>query len=95
MAKAGAKTKRATDGTKPKKIASAKAVRAKAGVKKTAKGGKPVARTAKKAVSGGTEAKEAARFSCEVCGLVVRVDEWGDINVVNLVCCGEQMGPVE
>ena len=55
---------------------------------------KPAAKTAKKTAPRKTQAPaETSRYGCEVCGLVVSVDEWGDMNFVNLVCCGEQMKP--
>ena len=92
MAQAKAAAKKTTGGAKAKRTAARKTDRPQA-VKTAAKGGKPVARAAKKTVSRKKAAKQEVRYGCEVCGLVVRVDEWGDMNIVNLVCCGEQMGP--
>ncbi len=36
--------------------------------------------------------KKGARYSCQVCGLAVRVDSaCGCVDTCDIVCCGEQM----
>ncbi|MDA8326069.1 MAG: hypothetical protein M0033_07610 [Nitrospiraceae bacterium] len=62
-------------------------------VKAPSKTRKPAAKTAKRTAPGKAAAAKTPRYGCEVCGLVVSVDEWGEMNIVNLVCCGEQMQP--
>ena len=60
---------------------------AKAAAKKTAvkKSVKPVGKKKK-------EVKKGDKYSCDVCGLVVSVDEaCGCIDTCDIICCGEQM----
>ncbi|MDA8085869.1 MAG: hypothetical protein M0Z75_04140 [Nitrospiraceae bacterium] len=97
--KAGAKgakaprTKAAAKKTTTKK--PAKAVKASAARPAKAVAKRPAAKAAKRAAPRQAAAsQEAGRYGCEVCGLMVSVDEWGEMNVVNLICCGEQMQPV-
>ena len=63
----------------------AKAAPKKAAKPATAKATKP-AKTGKKKVRSGD------RYSCEVCGLVVSVDEaCGCVDACDVICCGQQM----
>ncbi len=90
-------------GEKGAKAPQKKAAATRAAAKKPAKAVKAAARPAKTAAKtkrpaarkpAGSAAPKEARYGCEVCGLMVTVDEWGDMNMVNIVCCGEQMQPV-
>lgn len=46
---------------------------------------------AKKRVKKTTKAKRS-RYACEVCGLVVTVDNiCGCVDACDIICCGEQM----
>jgi len=59
----------------------------KAAAKKTAvkKSVKPVSKKKK-------EVKKGDKYSCDVCGLVVSVDEaCGCVDTCDIMCCGEQM----
>jgi transcription initiation factor IIE alpha subunit len=50
------------------------------------------ATTAKKAPARAKKAAEGNQYSCEVCGLVVTVDEaCGCVDTCDIVCCGEPM----
>jgi len=87
MAKAPAKGKGAAAKAPTKKAA-------KPAVPKAAKtGGKPAAAKAKKpGRAGKTKVKQGDRFACDVCGLVVSVDEvCGCVDACDIICCGEQM----
>jgi len=95
MAKVAPKGKETAAKAAPKKAAKAAAPKtAKAAAPKTAKAAaKPAAakatkpaRTAKKKVKSGD------RYACEVCGLVVSVDEaCGCVDACDIICCGEEM----
>jgi rubrerythrin len=63
-------------------------VASKAAAKPAAKKAAGPARGSKKKVKAGE------RYSCEVCGLVVSVDEvCGCVDACDIICCGEQMRP--
>lgn len=48
----------------------------------------------KKSVKKTAKAKKANRYSCNVCGLVVSVDNvCGCVDACDIVCCGEEMKP--
>ncbi len=80
-----------TSAKRPAKAVKAAAARpAKTAAKRPA-ARKPAARAAARQAAA---ASKEARYGCEVCGLMVTVDEWGDMDMVNIVCCGEQMQPV-
>ena len=63
---------------------------AKAPPKKAAK---PAAAKAKKpAKTSKKKVKQGDRYSCDICGLVVSVDEaCGCVDACDIICCGEQM----
>ena len=87
MAKAPSKGKEAVAKAPPKKAA-------KPAVPKTAKTAtKPVAAKATKpAKTGKKKVKAGDQYSCEVCGLVVSVDEaCGCVDACDIICCGEEM----
>ncbi len=86
--KAGAKKEKASGAAKPKKTAARRPAKAVKSPSKTSR--KPAA---KRAAPRKEAAAEVSRYGCEDCGLVVSIDEWGDMNIVNLVCCGKQMQP--
>lgn len=55
---------------------------------------KPAAKTAKKKVAKKVSKKVAkgSKYECEVCGLVVSVNETcGCVETCDIICCGEQM----
>lgn len=53
---------------------------------------KTVARKTTKAVSKKKVAKKGDKYVCDVCGLVVSVDNaCGCVESCDLICCGEQM----
>ena len=86
MAKVASKAKKTTAKASPKAAkapaAKAPAKAAKAAPKKTA------ARSGKKVVKGD-------QYSCEVCGLVVSVDETcGCVDACDIICCGQEMEAV-
>ena len=98
MAQKKTGAKKADGRVKSRKTASAKTAPARAAKRKAAaKAVKPAAKAVKRVVSRKAAVKDKnkkiSRYGCEVCGLVVSVDEWGDMDVVNLVCCGGQMQP--
>ena len=82
---------------KPKKAAAKKTTVKKATAKKvTAKKTTLKKTTAKKTVKpSGRKKKEVApgdKYSCNVCGLIVSVDEEsGFVETCDIICCGEQM----
>jgi hypothetical protein len=84
MAKATPKTK------KPAVKAAPKAAKAAA---------KPAAKAVKKTPVKGAKAKagkvkKGDRLSCQVCGLVVSIDELcGCVDACDIICCGEEMQP--
>ena len=87
MAKAPAK-KRATAAKTPAKKAAKTAApkAAKAAAKPAAARAKKPARARKGKVTKGD------RYACDVCGLVVSVDEiCGCVDACDIICCGEQM----
>ncbi|MBM2831175.1 MAG: hypothetical protein HW414_227 [Dehalococcoidia bacterium] len=58
----------------------------------------PAAAAAKKKAAAPAKAgaSKGAKYSCEVCGLVVTVDEvCGCVDVCDIVCCGETMAPAK
>jgi len=64
---------------------------AKTAPKKAGKQAKPAAAKATKRAKTG-KVKKGDRYSCDVCGLVVSVDEaCGCIEPYDIVCCGQQM----
>ncbi len=89
-------SKGAKEAPKPVKKATPKA--AKPVAKTAAAAAKPAAKTAK-APSKTAKAKKAKagrgeKLYCEVCGLVVSVDETcGCVEVCDIVCCGQDMQP--
>jgi len=94
MAKVAPKGKETAAKAAPKKTAKAAAPRTAKAAPRTAKAAaKPAAakatkpaRTAKKKVKSGD------RYACEVCGLVVSVDEaCGCVDACDIICCGEEM----
>ncbi len=87
MAKVAPKGKETAAKAAPKKTAKAAAPRtAKAAAKPAAAKATKPARTAKKKVKSGD------RYACEVCGLVVSVDEaCGCVDACDIICCGEEM----
>jgi len=49
---------------------------------------------AKKGVKKIAGVKKGARYTCEVCGLVVRIDNvCGCVETCDIICCGKQMAP--
>lgn len=47
---------------------------------------------AKKNVHKKTKTKKGARYSCDVCGLAVTVDNiCGCIDACDIICCGQEM----
>jgi hypothetical protein len=93
MAKAPLKGKEPAAKAAPKKAAEP-------GMPKTAKtAAKPVApkKTAQPAAAKPTKSakktvKRGDRYSCEVCGLIVSVDEaCGCVEACDIICCGAQM----
>ena len=86
MAKAPVKGKKAVKAA-PKKAAKRAAPKtAKAGAKPAAAKVTKPAKTSKKKVKPGDQ------YSCEVCGIVVSVDEaCGCVEPYDIVCCGQQM----
>jgi hypothetical protein len=77
---------------KPRKVAAKKTTVKKATAKKTSL----KKTTAKKMVKpAGRKKKEVTpgdKYSCNVCGLIVSVDEEsGFIETCDIICCGEQM----
>ena len=87
MAKAPSKGKKAAIKVAPKKAAKPAAPKtARAAVKPAAAKATKPAKTSKKKV------KQGDRYSCEVCGIVVSVDEaCGCVEPYDIVCCGQQM----
>ena len=87
MAKAPTKGKKVAAKAAPKKAAKPVAAKtAKAGAKPAAAKATKPAKMSKKKVKPGDQ------YSCEVCGLVVSVDEaCGCVEPYNIVCCGQQM----
>jgi hypothetical protein len=84
MAKAPSKGKEAVAKAPPKK--AAKPAAPKAAAKPAAAKAKKPAKTSKKKV------KQGDRYSCDVCGLVVSVDEaCGCVDACDIICCGQQM----
>jgi hypothetical protein len=84
MAKAPSKGKEAVAKAPPKK--AAKPAAPKAAAKPAAAKAKKPAKTSKKKV------KQGDRYSCDICGLVVSVDEaCGCVDAFDIICCGEQM----
>ena len=87
MAKAPSKGKETVAKAPPKKAAKPTAPKtAKAGAKPAAAKATKPAKTNKKKV------KQGDRYSCDVCGLVVSVDEaCGCVDACDIICCGQQM----
>jgi hypothetical protein len=87
MAKAPSKGKEAVTKAPPKKAAKPAAPKTvKAAAKPVAAKATKPAKTSKKKV------KQGDRYSCEVCGIVVSVDEaCGCVEPYNIICCGQQM----
>ena len=87
MAKMPAKGKAAAAKTPAKKAAKPPVPKAaKAAAKPAAAKAKKPARAGKKKVNQGN------RYACDVCGLVVSVDEaCGCVDACDIICCGEQM----
>jgi hypothetical protein len=84
MAKAPSKGKETVAKAPPKK--AAKPAASKAAAKPVAAKAKKPAKTSKKKV------KQGDRYSCDVCGLVVSVDEaCGCVDACDIICCGQQM----
>jgi hypothetical protein len=84
MAKAPSKGKETVAKAPPKK--AAKPAAPKAAAKPAAAKAKKPAKTSKKKV------KQGDRYSCDVCGLVVSVDEaCGCVDACDIICCGQQM----
>ena len=84
MAKAPSKGKETVAKAPPKK--AAKPAASKAAAKPVAAKAKKPAKTSKKKV------KQGDRYSCDVCGLVVSVDEaCGCVDACDIICCGEEM----
>ena len=74
-------------------VASKKETVAKTAPKKAAQ---PAANTAKATAKptkiGKKKVKPGDQYSCEVCGLVVSVDEaCGCVETCDIICCGEEM----
>ena len=87
MAKVPPKGKETVAKAAPKKAAKPVIPRAaKAAAKPAAAKATKPAKTGKKKVRSGD------RYSCEVCGLVVSVDEaCGCVDTCDVICCGQQM----
>jgi hypothetical protein len=86
MAKAPSKGKEAVAKAPPKKAAKPAAPKA---AKAAAK---PAAAKATKPAKTGEKVRAGDQYSCEVCGLVVSVDEaCGCVDACDIVCCGQQM----
>ena len=87
MAKVAPKGKETAAKAAPKKAVKPAAPKtAKAAAKPAAAKATKPARTAKKKVKSGD------RYACEVCGLVVSVDEaCGCVDACDIICCGEEM----
>ncbi len=46
----------------------------------------------KKSVKKATKSKKASRYSCNVCGLLITVDNiCGCVDACDIICCGGQM----
>jgi len=73
----------------------AKAVPKKAGkpaASKTAVAKPAAVKATKPAKTGNKKVSPKERYSCEVCGLVVSVDEvCGCVDTCDIICCGQQM----
>ena len=55
---------------------------------------KPAAKVSKKKVAkkGTKKVARGSKYECDVCGLVVSVDETcGCVDTCDIICCGEQM----
>jgi len=51
-------------------------------------------KSAKKRVKKTAKSKKASRYSCNVCGLAVTVDNiCGCVHACDIICCGEDMKP--
>ncbi len=92
-----AESKGMKEAAKPAKKAATKTA-AKPAAKAAAAPAKPAAKTAKApsktAKSRTARAGKGDRLSCEVCGLVVSVDETcGCAEACDIICCGQQMQP--
>lgn len=87
MAKAKAPGKESAAKTAPKKATKRPAPKAaKAPAKPAAAGATKPARTSGKRV------RQGDRLSCDVCGIVLSVDEaCGCIDQCDIICCGQQM----
>ena len=77
---------------KPKKAAVKKKTVKKATAKKTSLKKTTAKKTVKPAGRKKKEVTPGDRYSCNVCGLIVSVDEEsGFIETCDIICCGEQM----
>jgi hypothetical protein len=100
MAKTAPKAKKPAAKAAPAKAAkkgSAKAA-VKPAVKAAKAAAKPAAKGAKKspksAKAKGAKVRKGDQLYCEVCGLVVSIDEsCGCAEACDIVCCGEEMQP--
>ncbi len=77
---------------KPKKVAAKKTTVKKATAKKTTLKKTTAKKTVKPAGRKKKEVTPGDKYSCNVCGLIVSVDEEsGFIETCDIICCGEQM----
>ena len=77
---------------KPKKAAVKKKTVKKATAKKTTLKKTTAKKTVKPAGRKKKEVTPGDKYSCNVCGLIVSVDEEsGFIETCDIICCGEQM----
>jgi hypothetical protein len=77
---------------KPRKVAAKKTTVKKATAKKTTLKKTTAKKTVKPAGRKKKEVTPGDKYSCNVCGLIVSVDEEsGFIETCDIICCGEQM----
>jgi hypothetical protein len=77
---------------KPKKVAAKKTTVKKATAKKTSLKKTTAKKTVKPAGRKKKEVTPGDRYSCNVCGLIVSVDEEsGFVETCDIICCGEPM----
>jgi len=87
MANVPSKGKETVAKAPPKKAAKPAAPKAAKAAAKPA-----AAKATKPAKTGKKKVRPRDQYSCEVCGLVVSVDEaCGCIDACDIVCCGQQM----
>ena len=93
MAKAASKGNDTAAKPAPKKAVKPAAPKTvKTAAKATKPSGKAATAAKKIPVKRGKKTRKGDQYSCEVCGLVVSVDETcGCVDACDIVCCGEEM----